>query len=125
MWLKEIDTIYDRYWKPIFRILPNWRFVDFKGKSYWFLDHDALFNYKGKQVGWFNQGLLRDLKWYVIGFWDKVTDPFSPFLPFKHLKPIPGLLDIEPIRPIKEIKKMKPFSFSLWSKESLSSLFNI
>jgi len=122
--IKEINVLYDRYGKPIFRLLNNGRVVSFNGKSYGFLEEDTFYNYKWKHVWWFRWGLVRDLSWNVVGFWEYVTDPYSPFLPFKQFKPFPGFVEFEPFRPFKEFKQFKPFKSFLRSNIDLSLLFN-
>ncbi len=120
----EINTFYNRYWEPIYRLLNNWRIVGFNGISYWFIDWINLYNYSWKHVWFYDSWLLRDLNWYVVWFWEKVTSNVKPLLPLKHLKPIPYIVTIEPIRPIKSIPYIKPIYSFYWSDIDLEILFN-
>lgn len=119
--MKEVDVFYNRYWKPILRQLSDWRLVWFNGKNYFFIDTDAIYNYDWIQVWWIEKGLIRDLSWNVLAFWENVTDTIKPFLPFKQFKPFPYFIEFEPFRPFKEFKKFKPLKTFYWSKYILTS----
>ena len=120
----EIDVIYNRFGKPIFRLFSNGRIVTFSGASAGFLLGDNLFNYNGKHVGWYAGGLVRDHQGHVVGFGEKVNDSTHPFLPFKQFKPFAGFVQFEPFRPFTQFEPFRPFKSLAWSNLSLEGLFN-
>jgi len=121
--VKEIDTIYNRYGKPILRLLENGRFVTFEGLSVGFLDGDNLYNYNGDHVGWYENGIMRDDKGFCVGFGETVTDNMHPFFPFKQFKPFPGFVEFEPFRPFKSLPPFKPLKSFGWSGYDQTELF--
>jgi len=121
---QEIDVIYNRFGEPIFRVLTDGRIVTFAGKSAGFIEGDNLYNYKGKHVGWFSEGLVRDHHGHVVGFGENVTDSIHPFLPFKQFKPFRHFIQFEPFRPFKQFEPFRPFKSFGWSNISLENLFN-
>lgn len=122
--MDEIDVIYNRFGKPIYRILSDGRIVTFSGKSAGFLQGESLYNYHGKHVGWHSGGLIRDHHGHVIGFGENVTDSLHPFLPFKQFKPFASFVEFEPFRPFTQFEPLRPFKSFAWSNISLESLFN-
>lgn len=122
--MNEIDTIYNRYGEPILRLFDNGRFVTFDGASVGFLHGDNLYNYRGRHVGWYEGGLMRDHHGAVVGFGENPTDTPRPFLPFKQFKPFPGFPEFEPHRPMRQFVPFKPFKQLNWSDVEPDGLFS-
>ncbi len=122
--MQEIDTLYNRYWEPIFRLLSDYRIVWFDWNNYWFLVNDILYNYSWNQVWWYYLWLVRDLNWMIVWFWENVTATIKPLLPLKHLKPLPYLVKLPPLRPLTSLPYLKPLNYSYWSDIELSNIFN-
>jgi hypothetical protein len=122
--MQEIDIIYDRYGRPVFRVLDNGRFVTFSGKNMGFLKGDSLYNYVGRHVGWYSNGLVRDHQGNVVGFGQNVTDSIRPFLPFKQFKPFASFVEFESFRPFTQFEPFRPFKRFYWSDIDLDNLFN-
>ncbi len=120
----EIDVIYDRYGKPVFRLLSNGRVVKFNGVNAGFLVRDNLYTYRGRHVGWYAEGLVRDHHGHVVGFGENVVDNVHPLLPFKQFKPFAGFLQFEPFRPFLPFEPFRPFKSYAWSNILLENLFN-
>lgn len=121
---EEVDVIYNRYGKPILRLLSDGRFVTFLGINLGFLDGDNIYNYKGKHVGWFSEGLIRDHHGHVVGFGEHVTDLTRPFLPFMQYKPYAGYVHYEPYRPYLQYPPYRPYKSYSWSNIPLEEIFN-
>lgn len=119
----ENDTIYDRYGKPILRLLDDGRFVDFGGQNIGYLDGQDIYNYQGKHIGWYDKGIIRDHIGNCAGFGEEITATMAPFPPFKQIKPIPAITRIEPIRPIPQIPPIRPYDTFMWSDKELIPLF--
>lgn len=122
--LKEIDVLFNRFGKPIFRLLPNGRIVTFSGKSKGFLVGDNLYNYKGKHTGWYSGGLIRDHRGNIVGFGENVTDSTHPFLPYKQYKPYPSYVEYEPYRPYLQHEPYRPYKMYGWSNIPLENIFD-
>lgn len=121
--MEEIDVLYNRFGKPIFRIYSKGRIVTFGGKSVGFLQGDSLYNYHGKHIGWYSDGLIRDHYGQVVGFGEHVTDHMHPFLPFKQFKPFAYLPQFEPFRPFLQFEPFRPFKSYGWSNVLLEKIF--
>lgn len=122
--MEEVDVIYDRYGKPVFRLLDNGRLVRFNGSSAGFLVDNNLYDYRGRHVGWYSEGLVRDHHGHVVGFGKNVTDNVHPFLPFKQFKPFAGFVQFEPFRPFLSFEPFRPFKSYAWSNILLENIFN-
>jgi len=121
--MRVIDVIYNRYGYPELRLFSNGRLVTFSGKSAGFLENQDAYNYAGRHLGWYENGVLRDHWGDVVGFGEHPTDYPLPILPIKAIKPIPGIVEIERIRPITQIPPIKPIKSFYWSTFTPISLF--
>jgi hypothetical protein len=121
--MNEVDIIFNRYGEPILRLLSNGRLVTFSGQSIGFLDGENLYTYKGKHVGWFELGIVRDHRGAVVGFGLKPTDSTMPFLPYRQWIPYRGYVGYEPYRPYKGYAPYKPFKLYSWSDFDPVTLF--
>src|SRR3989344_6727061 len=113
--MNSTDTIYDRFGRPQLILTNTGRVIDFKGKSLVFLVESALYNYSGKHVGWYEGGIVRDLRGQVVGFGDSPHDFPHPILPIRGINPIAAIPQIERIRPIPNIPYIKPIKSFGWS----------
>lgn len=120
---KEIDIFFDRYGKPILRLLDNNRIVNFQGKSIGFCDNENLYNYTGKHVGWLEGGVIRDHYGCVVAFGLNPKDEPMPFLPFTQFIPYRGYVEYEPYRPYLSYAPYKPYKMYTWSNITLIDLF--
>lgn len=121
--MKILDVIYNRFGYPELRLLENGRFVTFGGKSAGFLRRESIYDYRGRHLGWFENGVLRDHWGNVIGFGESPSDYPSPIFPIKAIKPIASIVEIEQIRPIPQIPPIKPIKSFNWSVFTPISLF--
>lgn len=121
--MNEVTTIYDRFGYPELRLLENGRLVTFQGHSAGFLKGDGVYNYNGKHVGWYENGILRDHFGNVVGFDENPTDYPSPILPIQFIKPIPAIEEVEQIRPVTQIPPIKPIKTFQWSVFTPINLF--
>jgi hypothetical protein len=121
--MEQIDTIYDRYGKPVLRLFASGRFVSFGGKSIGFLEDNDLYNYSGEHIGWYEGGIMRDHQGKCVGFGENPTDSLRPFLPFKQFKPFPAYPEYEPSRPHRQFAPPKPRRSFSWSDYEPIQLF--
>lgn len=123
--MNEIDIIFNRYGEPRLRLLSNGRLVSFSGHSIGFLDGENLYTYKGKHVGWFELGIMRDHSGAVVGFGQNPSDNPMPFLPFKQWIPFRGYVEYEPYRPYKGYAPYRPYKRYSWSELDPVALFEL
>ncbi len=121
--MQAVDVIYNRYGRPELRLLQNGRLVTFGGKSAGFLKNQGVYDYSGRHLSWYENGVLRDHWGDAVGFGEHPTDYLSPIFPIKAIKPIPSIVKIEQIRPITQIPPIKPIKSFNWSRLTPISLF--
>ncbi|RJR29204.1 hypothetical protein C4564_02590 [Candidatus Microgenomates bacterium] len=122
--MKTIDVIYNRFGKPIYRMLNDGRLVYFDGRNGGLWVKNNLYNYRGKHVGWYEGGLVRDHQGRIVGFGEKVTDTIRPFLPFKQFKPFSSSPHMKPLKPLLQFEPFKPFKSYGWSSINLGNFFD-
>lgn len=84
------------------------------GKPVVYLDQDCIYGFNGKHLGWFENGYIRDLLGFIVGFNKYATDVFLVREPYKSFK------QFQPFKNFKELKKLKPLYSRVKSSESLS-----
>lgn len=119
------NIIYNRFGRPELQIIDDGRLVDFHGTSAGFIDGNSVYNYRGRHIGWFENGIFRDPSGNVVGFTPDVTDYPRPILPLTSIPPIPAIPSIEPIRPIESIPPIPPIKSFGWSTYTPIELFNM
>ena len=87
-----------------------------KPVAYLVPDGDAfnIYGFNGKHLGWFEDGIVRDHKGYVIGFKKGATSIYTKYEPYKSYKAY------KPYKSYKEYAPYKPYYKSQFSGESLS-----
>ena len=136
--MKEIDVLYDRYWKPTLRLIEyadsDYRLVDFLGNHIWFLKsfhnknyHSSwwhMYDYEWKNVWFWGNGIMRDLEWNCVGFWERANDFPQPLLPVKWRKPQPRTVKTLVRKPYHKDMKFGCIKKFYWSKYEPLQLFN-
>ena len=115
-------TFYDRYGVPIAYTDDGINIYLFSGKPVAYLEQNVIYGFKGRHLGWFDNGWIRDLKGFCVFFNDNAFG--GPIKPIKHIKPIKGIKQIKPIKSIREIQKIKPIFHSSWSELSGNLFFS-
>ena len=110
------ETLYDLEGNPIAYIAyDNNTIYLWNGTPVAYLEPDStIYGYNGKHLGWFEQGVMRNLNGEWNGFNKAAANVFVKFEPFKAFK------QFLPFKSFKEFKHIKPTFGSTKSKESLS-----
>ncbi len=119
---EEIDIIWDENGAARYRILRDMRLVDFEGRELaWLDDKGNVFNYQGHQMGFYENGILRDKDGAVVGLG---MDPAGahPVLPNKGLIPKSTKPATEQKRPKPQKILEKPKPGLLWSRMMFEEL---
>ena len=64
--------------------------------------HNEIYGYNGKHLGWYENGVIRDLTGKIVGYNKKTLPVFPEFENFKAFK------KFKPFKSFKEFAKMKP-----------------
>ena len=118
----EIDVIWDENGTARYRILKDFRLVDFDGHALAWLDESGnVFDYNGHQKAFYENGILRDKEGKVLGLG---MDPAGahPVLHDKGLIPMSGQPAAEPKRPKPQKVLEKPQPSLLWSQKMLEEI---
>lgn len=119
---EELDVIWDENGTARYRILKDMRLIDFDGHIIAWLDEQGnLFSYDGHQMGFYENGILRDQDGAVVGLGMDPAGP-HPVLHNKGLIPKSAKPGPEPkkTKPKKVLKK--PEASLLWSQKMLEEL---
>lgn len=121
----EETTFYDSTGKPIAYLSDdNTHIYLFNGKAVAYLYDEAVYSYNGKQLGWFEEGWVRDLNGHCV-FFTEITNGVGPIKPIKKIKPIKNIKNIKPIKNIRQIKRIKAIKSLSWSNLSRENFFNL
>jgi hypothetical protein len=119
----EQDIIFDRFGAATLRFLVDDRIIDWNGRHIGFLYGVLAYNYKGEHVGWYENGVLRDLKGATAGFGVDPTDTPIPYLPYRQYLPYRGYIQYAPYLPYRGYPKYRPYKQYGWSELNPVELF--
>jgi hypothetical protein len=78
------------------------------GEPVAYLDHDSIYGFNGKHLGWISDGILYDHDGHAVGFLDGSTS--RPTLP----EPIKGLQKLTPLKSLEELEPLQPLFQTQW-----------
>lgn len=115
---------YDRFGSPEILFIENTQlFINKNGKNLGFVKNNVVYNYKGIHRGWLENGIIRDLNGFCLGFSRGYTDSPSPITPIPQIPPIKPIPQIPTTKPIPQIPRLKPIKKFSWSQIPLSNVF--
>jgi hypothetical protein len=114
-------TFYNKTGKPIAYTQDGEHIYLFNGSPVAYFHGGSVYSYKGKHLGRFNKGWIRDNNGRCAFFTTEATG--GPIKPIKGIKPIKSVKSIKPIKSIKQMRPMKPMSSLSWSDYSSDSFF--
>lgn len=114
-------TLYDKSGQPVAYVdsLDQNTVYLWNGNPVCYLDGNSkLYGFNGRHLGWFENGILRDLQGYKVGFIQNTCPVLTKLEPLKSLK------QLKPLKSIKQISRIKPiYKFSI-SEEYLLPYLN-
>ena len=94
----------------------------FTGEPVAYFDKDAVYGYNGKQLGWFNNGWIRDLNGCCVFFTENSTGS-GPVKPVKHVCPEKSIKHVKPVKCMKAVQNIRPVSCLDWSPLTGTAFF--
>lgn len=108
-------TLYDSHGKPVAYIYEdNVHIYLFNGQPVAYLYGDAVYGFNGHQLGWFEDGWVRDLYGKCVFFTENATGS-GPAKPIKHARPIKGVRHVKPVKCSRHAKVAKAAKSLAWS----------
>ena len=95
----------------------------FSGRPVAYIYQDTVFNYSGKQLGWFSNGWIRDLSGRCVFFSDNATG-FGPLKPLKRVIPKKALKMLKPLKGVRQVKHVRALDSMAWSPLSGEVFFS-
>jgi len=120
------DIIYNLKGRPVYRVLPQGRIVDFEGLSVAWIDDDRnIYDYHGMHRGWYEDGAWVGHDGGVIGFGKTVDGP-CPELPLRSdVQPRARRPVQEPRRPSVYFPPPRPERRAAWARRPLGSRLDL
>ena len=94
----------------------------FSGQPVAYLSNDAVYAFNGTQLGWFENGWIRDLTGKCVFFTETSTGS-GPIKPVKHVKPVKGVKHVRPLKCVKHARHAKAAKSLSWSQLSGEQFF--
>ena len=105
---------YDRNGRPTAFCDDDTHIFLFSGEPVAYIYGNTVYNFKGKQLGWFDSGWVRDLRGACAFSWEKETS-VGPVKHAKGVTPVKGVKRVIPIKHTREIKKVRAVNLLSWS----------
>lgn len=116
-------TFYDLHGKPISYLSDGGLHIYlFNGKPVAYLYQNAVYGYNGHQLGWFENGWVRDLNGYCV-FFCEIANGSGPAKPTKGTKPAKRPRRAKPTKCARQAKSAKASKRASWSKLSGEQFF--
>jgi len=93
----------------------------FSGQPAAYIDADAVFSYRGEQLGWFERGWLRDKDGRCVAFSEKAAA--GPHVPARG--PLPPIAPKQPLPTLErqDPRALRPLHSNTWSNRSAIEFF--
>jgi hypothetical protein len=74
----------------------------------------AVYGFNGRHLGWFEDGVIRDTRGYIVGF-------IQDAIPMNtRLEPLKGLKELKPLQSLRSLPVLKPLYHDAWAPVPLS-----
>lgn len=105
-------TFFNRYGVPI-AYGDNDVYL-FNGRPVAYIVDTTVYAYNGKQLGWYENGWIRDLNGNCV-FFTRDSSGFGPLKPLMKFEPIKSFRQVKPVRSARQLKKIRPVNRMAWS----------
>ena len=116
-------TLYDRNGVPTAYSEDGEHIYLFDGQPVAYFYENTVYGYNGHQLGWFENGWVRDLQGKCVFFSENATG-FGPTKPVKIVTPVKFAKRVKPVKHVKQVRKVRPVSSLTWSPMSGTQFFN-
>lgn len=110
---QQTKMIIDLYSRPIAYTEDDEHIYLFSGAPVAYLSGDAVYAFGGQQLGWFEDGWIRDKKGGCVLFTEDARG--GPVKPVRRVKPVKGVKRIKPVKSVKRVKSVKAVKILCWS----------
>lgn len=88
----------------------------FNGTPVAYIYDCCVYSFKGKHIGWYENGWIYDNNGYCVFFTQNATG--GPVKPVKSVMPVRSTTRVKPIKSVKAIKPVKPIKRLSWNYNS-------
>ena len=114
-------VFYDREGRPTAYCEDNVHIFLFSGEPVGYLMRDAVYSFKGKQLGWFDKGWIRDIKGCCVFYTEQVSG--GPVTPTKKICPVKSVKRVIPVKHTAAIRAVRAVDRYDWSPLSGAIFF--
>lgn len=115
-------VFYDRHGRATAYTEDGENIYHFNGRPVAYIEADTIYSFSGIQLGWFEDGWIRNLKGECVFFTENAVG--GPIKPIRQIVPIKCVKQIRPIKQIKQLKRLKVINSLSWSDHSGESFFS-
>lgn len=115
-------TFYNCIGKPIAYTEDDGSIYLFSGEPVAYFSGTVIYGFNGKQLGWFENGWIRDLNGYCV-FYSENASGSGPVKPVKNVCPVKSVKHIKPVKCVKQVKRVRAVNVIGWSSLSEVQFF--
>ena len=115
-------VFYNSYGRPTAYSEDGIHVFLFTGEPVAYFDQDAVYSFHGKQLGWFANGWIRDLRGACVFFTEKAYGS-GPVKPVKHICPVKSVKHVLPVKSVREVRRVRAIDQLGWSRLSGTEFF--
>lgn len=117
-----MNSIYDRHGRTIAWIHNDYIYDYHGSRVLAFIKNNSLFTTRGRHLGRFTNGFLRDTNGHAVAFVRGAKS--GPVTPVTQVAPIPPIPAIPPIPPVPPIPPIPPIDSLSWSVLTWDNFIN-
>lgn len=117
-----MTDFYDRTGTPIAYMEDGAHIYFYSGQPVAYLEEDAIYTYRGEQLGWFEDGWVRDRSGRCVAFSEHVLG--GPLRPRTRPKPHRGHRLLQPPKETRDPRQLRPIHSNAWSQVSARDFFS-
>ena len=114
-------AFYDNAGRPVAYTSDGEHIYTYAGLPVAYLSSGSVYDYGGRHLGHFEDGLIRDNAGYVAFFTEGSSG--GPVKPVRQIQPVKGVRQVRPVKAVRQVRPVKPVSSLSWSKLSGNQFF--
>jgi hypothetical protein len=110
-----VEALYDSSGQVYAWVHESGRIYGLNGANLAFITGHSLYSWRGRHIGWWQYGHIRDSKGYLALFTSGATN-LGVARPLRAMRPMRPMRAMAPMKPTLQMKPMKPMTKRGWSE---------
>lgn len=110
-----MEALYNRSGRVYAWLDDRGRIISLRGKHLAFIHDNSVYSWRGRHIGWWRDGHIRDSAGAVAVFTADATN-LGLVKPVRHVKPVKPVKAVAPVKPVRAVKSVRPVRRIAWAE---------